>query len=631
VPGVSVVNDFKYIFEPLRIGSMTVKNRIELAPVGPLMASNGLVSRELIEWGREFARGGAGIVTLGMSGIVILPGVTPGNALNLGTDNATNPLNRFAETVQRYGARSSIQLNYITSSMPADMTLAEIKMVIDGFAAAAYRCLSAGMDMIMIHGAHGHLTSRFFSPRKNLRADSYGGSLKNRVRLAVEILDAIRNKVGNKLAIEYRISAEEFIKDGLNIEEQLEFATLIQDKIDLIHVSAGMLDVPETLPMMIQPAYLPRGINVAFAARFKKELKIPVAAVGSLDLEMAEEIIKEKKADIVAMGRTLIADPDCIEKARMGNKAEIRPCIRCNTCIDRTHNQRLTVHCAVNPYIGREVELKDPPMPAVGKKVVIIGGGPSGMESARTAARRGHRVVLFEKTPTLGGNLNVAAAAPFKTDMKKYLDWAIQSTLKTPGVKINLSADVTPETVKAERPDVLIIAAGSSPVIPQVPGIESKKVVLAGDVDLHKVTTGQKVIIVGAGLTGSETALLLAQEGREVTLIDKLSLNEIDAGVPFINITALRKMLKDLQVKTIEEVDLDSITKSGAVVKDKDGHRLEIVCDTVVLSLGVEPRKEVISTFKDLAPHVYTTGDCRNRRGNLCSAVSDGFFAALEI
>ena len=295
------------------------------------------------------------------------------------------------------------------------MTLAEIKMVIDGFANAAQRCLNAGMDMIMIHGAHGHLTSRFFSPRTNLRTDSYGGSLKNRSRLAVEVLDAIRNKVGSKLAIEYRISAEDMIKGGLNIEEQLEFASLIQGKIDLIHVSAGMLDEPETLPRMIQPTYLPRGINVSFAERFKRELKIPVAAVGSLDLEMAESIIQQKRADIVAMGRTLIADPDCIEKARRGDIAEIRPCIRCNTCIHRTHNQRLTVHCAVNPLIGREVELSNLPRPTLQKKVVVIGGGPAGLEAARTAAGRGHRVVLFEKAPTLGGLSILPRQRPLRT------------------------------------------------------------------------------------------------------------------------------------------------------------------------------------------------------------------------
>jgi 2,4-dienoyl-CoA reductase-like NADH-dependent reductase (Old Yellow Enzyme family)/thioredoxin reductase len=625
------MSNFKYIFEPFKIGLMSVKNRIEMAPMGPLMASNGLVSRELIEWGREFARGGVGIVTLGMSGIVIIPGIAPGNALNLGTDNATNPLNRFAETVQRYGARASIQLNYATASMPGEMTLAEIKMVIEGFANAAQRCLSAGMDMIMIHGAHGHLTSRFFSPRKNLRSDSYGGSFKNRARLAVEVLDAIRNKVGSKLAIEYRISAEEMIKEGLNIEEQLEFASLIQDKIDLIHVSAGMLDEPDTLPMMIQPTYLPRGINVAFAERFKKELKIPVAAVGSLDLEMAESIIQGKKADIVAIGRTLIADPDCIEKARRGEEAEIRPCIRCNTCIHRTHNQRLTVHCAVNPLIGRELELSNLPRLALRKKVVIIGGGPAGLEAARTAARRGHRVVLLEKATTLGGALNIAAAPAFKKDMKKYLDWSVQSTLRAPDVTVKLSNEVTPEMVKAEKPDALIIAVGSGPIIPRVPGVQSKNVVRAEDIDLHKAKTGPKVVIVGAGLTGSETALLLAQEGRKVTLIDRLPLGEIDAGVPFINITTLRKMLKELGVITVDEVELDSITDLGAIIKDKVGNKVELACDTVVLAMGVEPRQEAMERFKDLAPQVYIAGDCRSPRGNLCSAVAEGYFAALEI
>ena len=215
--------------------------------------------------------------------------------------------------------------------------------------------------------------------------------------------------------------------------------------------------------------------------------------------------------------------------------------------------------------------------------------------------------------------------------MKKYLDWAVQSALKTPDVTVKLSNDVTPEMVKTERPDALIIAVGSDPVIPQVPGIKSKNVVWAGDIDLHKVEVGQKVVIVGAGLTGSETALLLAQEGRQVTLIDRLPLGEIDSGVPFINITTLRKMLKELGVITMDEVELDSITDLGAIIKDKVGNKVELACDTVALALGVEPRQEVMERFKDLAPQVYIAGDCRSPRGNLCSAVAEGYFAALEI
>jgi 2,4-dienoyl-CoA reductase-like NADH-dependent reductase (Old Yellow Enzyme family)/thioredoxin reductase len=628
----SRVGKYKHIFTPVKIGRILVKNRIEFPPVGPLLANNGLVSRELIEWGRQFARGGAGIVTLGDSAVILPRGVSPaGSALNLGTDLAINPLNRFAETVQRYGAKASIQLNHHFYYSPTDMKPEEIKMLIESFAAAAHRCLSAGMDMVLIHGAHGQLISQFVSPRKNHRNDAYGGTLINRARLVVEILEAIRDRVGDKLAIEYRISAEELVPDGLTLEEQLEFARMIQDKIDLMHISAGMLEVPEILPRMIQPTYIPRGINVRFAERFKKELKIPVTTVGSLDLEMAEQIIAENKADVVAMARNLIADPDCINKSKAGDEDNIRPCVRCNTCIDRTHTKRLPVHCTVNPHIGREAEFAHLFAPLKKKKVVVVGGGPAGMETARESAKRGHEVVLLEKEAQLGGTLAIASAAPFKTDMKRYLNWAIRATLNTPNLTIKLSTDATPDVIKAENPDALIIACGSTPVIPQIPGANRENVVWAGDIAQGKAAAGKRVVVAGAGLTGSETALFLAQQGKRVVLIDISPIEKIDAGIPLVNIVALRRMLVEAGVGTKTEVNLEAITGSGVTVIDKNWERTEIPCDTVVLSLGVKPRTDIDDLIKDLEIEIYTVGDCNNQGGNLYSAVSQGFFAAMEI
>jgi 2,4-dienoyl-CoA reductase-like NADH-dependent reductase (Old Yellow Enzyme family) len=345
------MRNFVHIFKPIKIGSIVVKNRIEFPSVGPLFGSNLPISREHFEWGRQFARGGAAIVTMGDNGVTPFPG---SNALSLASDQVINPLSVFAETIQRYGAAASIQLNYHSASSPTEMTTDEMNTMIQGYSSAALRCLKAGMKMIMIHGAHGQLISQFVSPRKNHRTDAYGGKLENRARLIIEILDSVRDKVGDNLAIEYRISADEALPDGLKVEEQIEFAKLIQDKIDLIHISAGFLYEDQALPRMIQPTYIPRGVNVEFAAMFKKALKIPVTTVGSIDLDMAERILSENKADIVAMGRALIADPDCIKKARKGQEETIRPCVRCNTCIDRTHSHRLPIRCAVNTAIGRE-------------------------------------------------------------------------------------------------------------------------------------------------------------------------------------------------------------------------------------------------------------------------------------
>jgi 2,4-dienoyl-CoA reductase-like NADH-dependent reductase (Old Yellow Enzyme family)/thioredoxin reductase len=627
------VSRFTHIFKPIKIGRITIKNRIEFPPVGPhLGTSDGYVSRELIEWGRQFAKGGAGIVTIGDSSIVApTTAVHPSYAIHVGTEKSINPLNRFSEMIQRYGAKASIQLNYHNRCAPTDMKPEEIDLIIESFAKAAYRCLQAGMDMIMVHGAHGHMLSQFLSLKTNSRTDAYGGTFQNRARLPIAVLEAIRDRIGDKLPIEYRISGDELVPGGPTVSEQLEFAKLIQDKIDLIHVSVGNLYVPETMPMMNQPTYCPRGLNLKYAEWFKKELKIPVVTVGSYNLEMAERIIGENKADLVAMGRTLIADPDCVNKAKAGHGDRIRPCIRCNNCINRSHYLFLPTRCAVNPIIGREAEFINLASPVKRKKVVIVGGGPAGMEAARRAAERGHEVVLFEKEDHLGGTLTMASAASFKEDMRRYLDWAIHTTLETPGLTIKLSTEATPGRIKAEKPDTLIIAVGSMPLIPQIPGIGGENVVWAGKAASGEVPIGARVVVVGAGLTGSETALSLAQQGKKVTLIDRLPLEEIDAGISAINILTLRKMLIELDVVTKPEMKLKAITASGAVVTDKNLIQIELPCDTVVLSLGVEPRTEIVKLLGNLVPETYVVGDCNSHRSSLLKAVSEGFFAAMEI
>jgi NADPH-dependent 2,4-dienoyl-CoA reductase/sulfur reductase-like enzyme len=285
----------------------------------------------------------------------------------------------------------------------------------------------------------------------------------------------------------------------------------------------------------------------------------------------------------------------------------------------------------VNPLSGREAEFMNHPAPAKKKKVVVIGGGPAGMEAARRAADLGHKVVLFEKTGRLGGALIMAAAPPFKADMKDYLDWAIHSTMNTPNLMVKFSTEATPENIKAEDPDTLIIAVGSSPIMPDIPGIDKNNVVWAGDVNIGKAKVGDRVLLAGSGLTGSETALLLAQQGKKVTLIDMLPLDQIDAGSPVINITTLRSMLEELQIEVITEVKLDAVTEIGAVIMDKNKRKTEIACDTVVLSLGVTPRTDIVALFEELVPDVHVIGDCNNKRGKLYNAISEGFFAAMDL
>jgi 2,4-dienoyl-CoA reductase-like NADH-dependent reductase (Old Yellow Enzyme family)/NADPH-dependent 2,4-dienoyl-CoA reductase/sulfur reductase-like enzyme len=658
------MNEFKNVFSPFTFGNVTVKNRIEFSPAIPCLASpDGFVTRELIEFFQSLARGGAGIVTIGDTAIDFKYGKDHDAQLNMGDDRVIPGLSTLVEAVQRYGAKISMELNHGgrfaapgllegrnpigPSPIPSaaeemfaglegrrkvqitEMNQDMIDIAVDQYAMAAYRCMMAGFEMVMIHNAHGHLLSQFLSPYSNKRTDSYGGGLENRAKFAVEVYNAIRKKVGNKLAIEMRVSATEHVKGGMELNDTIEFIKMVEDKIDLVHVSVGLLTDPMTIPHMIQPTYLPHGYNVHFAEAIKKAIRKPVVAVGSIDMEMADRIIAEEKCDIVAMARNLIADTDYVNKYRRGEEDKIRPCVRCNTCT-HTVAHFYPIRCAVNPVIGREVEYKNILDAKIKKKVVIAGGGPAGMEAAQMAVSRGHDVTLLEKEKELGGALILAAAPPFKADMRRYLDWMIKTTLNTPGIKIKFSTEATAETIKAEKPDVLIISAGAVPIDIKIPGVDGSNVVSAGDVDLGKVTVGNNVVVAGGGLTGCETALHLAQQGKKVTVIDMVGQMELAADAPILNKLGLMGLMMRHGVVLRTEVKLEEISKTEVTVIDKQWNRHMIPADTVVLSLGYRAKIETVTELQGLAKDVYVIGDCMKAR-NLRYAIQDAFNVAVEI
>jgi 2,4-dienoyl-CoA reductase-like NADH-dependent reductase (Old Yellow Enzyme family)/NADPH-dependent 2,4-dienoyl-CoA reductase/sulfur reductase-like enzyme len=628
------LQSYDHIFTPLKIGRITVKNRIESSPAIPYLASTDhTVTRELIEWTRAIAKGGPGIVTLGDTSVTTEDATRHNHmrCLDLGTDKVVNGLAAITDVIHRYGAKASIEMNLRDPISPTDMTSEQIDRTIAAYAEAAVRCLNAEMDMILIHGGHGHLLPRFFSPGHNKRTDRYGGTVEKRMQFAVDVLEAIRNKVGNRLAIEYRISANEFAPGAPTVEETIAFTRRIENLIDLIHVSAGCLHGGDinSAAHMIQPLYVPRGVNVHYAEEFKKAVSIPVTAVGSITLDMAEEILASGKADMVAMIRTLIADRDSVEKARKGRGADIRPCIRCNTCLS-SHVYELPNRCAVSAEAGRETEFPCRPT-AVKKKVVVVGGGPGGMEAARTAAGRGHDVVLFEKQDRLGGMLTTATALPFKEDVKRYMDWAVRMTTATEGIRVFLGRSATADLIRSEKPDVLIVAVGAVPFVPPIPGIDKDNVVWAGDVDTGKKAVGNNILLVGAGLTGLETALHLAQSGKHVTIIDMLPLAETAPGTPHVNLGYMRYMLDKQGVEIKEKHRLEAITDKAALVRDEKGAQIEMVCGTVVLSLGVRPLPGLWETYGKLAPDVKFIGDCQREDGNLKHATSEGYMAAVDL
>lgn len=628
------MSGFSHVFKPIMIGPVRVKNRIEVSPAEPFLCSrDGMITPEFIAFTARMAKGGAGIVTVGDSPVNEQYAAANRFVVNLSDPYIVHGLVSLTDAIHRYGAAASIELNLRADYLPADLSREEIRQIIKDFADAAGRCRQGGFDIVMIHGGHGHTVSQFYSPLMNKRTDEYGcGTMENRCRFADELIDAVREKIGPDMAIEYRISGDELMKGGVGIDEALAFAKYIQKKIDLIHVSAGSLYDPATINYIFQPSYFPMATNLHLARRFKSELNIPVTTVGSFNMELAEEALATGQADVVAMIRAFIADPEQVEKARLGRADEIRPCIRCNRCLSGDpHGCPKPLRCAVNPASGRNPEFDEIKKADKPKKVVIIGGGCAGMEAARNLALRGHRPVIFEKDSSLGGSLILAGANPIKSDVRRYGEWSVRMTERMEGIDIRLGIEATKELVEKEKPDAVIIAVGSEQIVPNVPGIDRENVVMAVDVDMGRAKVGQRVVLVGAGLTGSETAVMLAERGHKVTLIDMMLPEQIisrDRNVGIVHRMALEK-----GVRIIGGLKLKEVSESGVTALDQEGKEIELPCDSVVISVGVRPRSSAAGKFLDICPETYVVGDCAdgNKNGNIATAVRDGFFAAMNI
>jgi len=618
----------------------------------PDITPEGYLTPEAAAFYELRAKGGAAVVPISECIVHTETGKSHNLNICLDAPNVLPGLAITASAIKRHGAIASAELNHsgkysgadnidksknvanirygpsadvldngaVIREMPREM----IHMLIEQFGKGAALVKKAGFNMILLHAGHGWLLQQFFSPAHNRRTDEYGGSLENRARLILEVLEAIRGAVGRGFPIEIRISAEEYSEGGYTLKDAIELAKLVEDKVDLIQVSTGSHE--GSFDKTHQPMFVPRGGLVHYAAEVKKHVKKPVAAIGALnDPRMMEEIIASGKADAVVLGRALLADPFLPKKAMTGREDEIIPCLRCFTCMGERMATGLRI-CAVNPIIGREYESNFAPQPTEPKKVLIAGGGPAGMQCAVTAARRGHEVILCEKEQELGGALRSERAIPFKQDMIGYVN-AKALEMEKAGVEVRLGTEVTPQLVESIKPDVLIIAVGAEPIIPPIPGIDGPNVVVANDLSEPEAKIGRKVVVLGGGQVGCEAAIHLAQEGRDVTVVEMLPEVAMDANGRQRPI--LLDMLKKLvTVKTgLKGV---RVTEEGLVCQDKSGNEIMFPADTIICAVGQKPRRAVVESLLNTAPIVEEIGDCVKPQ-RIAEATFRGHYAALDI
>ena len=513
---------YPHVFQPLTIRGVTLKNRLEYAPTVVLKCSpEGEVTQEMLDYVAWQAKTGVGYLTIGNTPVVHTDSSAWVCELNVTQDRCIHGLEMMARTARENGAEMSVELAHAgrgSNSTPGNPALAPSDVPLNGgplgyikpmneedmayvrqqFVDCAIRCQKAGLKIIMIHCAHNNLLAQFLSPASNHRTDSYGGSLENRMRFPLSVLKAVREAVPN-MVIECRCSAQEDTPDGLQLEESLMFMERAQAYVDIIHVSRGNIFFNYGSTFTIPTYFKGRQLNVAFAAEAKKRLHVPVAVVGNItSLQEAEDIIGSGKADIVVMAKSYMADENLIHKSIRGHAEDVRPCTRCDWC-GNANNFGTSMRCAINPMLGRDIDLSKLVEPGKEKHVMVIGGGPGGMMAAQTLCAMGHRVSLYEKSHQLGGLLNDATVASFKEYMRLYLQWDIRQTMQC-GAEIHLDTEVTPELVEQVNPDAVIVASGSTYVHPNIPGIDMDKVKTVSDVENHRVPVGENVVVCGGGM-----------------------------------------------------------------------------------------------------------------------------------
>ncbi|MDO4648695.1 MAG: FAD-dependent oxidoreductase [Eubacteriales bacterium] len=647
---------FPNLSKPITIGRTTFRNRMFSAPMGGTDITNdGCIGPKSTAFYELRSKGGAAAVTV--SECMVHPATDGSHAYHLDESilNSLACATYTADAIRRHGGIPSIELShsgqfagtYMTDKSkqhnmnqwgPSDTVRADgvqvkaltkemIDEIVASYGHVAGLAKRAGFEMIMIHGGHGWLLNQFLSPLFNKRTDEYGGTLENRTRLAIEVLKAVREAVGPFFPIEFRMSGSEFVEGGYGLEEGVEIAKMIEPYVDIIHVSAGTYQ--KTFGITHPSMFEDHGRNLFLAEEIKKHVSKPVATIGGLnDPQQLEEIIASGKADIVYMGRALLADPELPRKVVEGRDEEIVRCLRCFTCMaERAATS--TRRCTVNPLIGREMEGSEVTPAPVKKKVLVAGGGPGGLYTAYTAARRGHEVILCEKEDEVGGILKSEQALPFKYEMYQ-LSGTYKLLAEKAGVEIRLNTEVTPEYVEKEAPYALIIAAGSTPLVPPLPGLKGEtgaNVIVVNNYYKEKEKCTDNVVVFGGGLAGCECAVHLGQEGKKVQIVEMR-----DVLAPDANVRHRPLLMKEIDKYCTVHTGYRGleVTDKGILCENKDGEKVLVEGSTVICALGQRSRTDVVEALMDTAPYVRVVGDA-SRVSTITNAVYWGYHAALDI